>query len=274
MRSANYSVVRYIADPARNEPQNVGIIIWNDERFGLAIDDAALARVVRDNPHLERDGLLYLEGFLRQQLARTVPPFTEDGFLRIVLEQAGFPVSLTQPRETTTVDGDQTGLEETLERLMKRVVRPARRRGGPAGLKTTSMLQRDLKPLIEQQRIARNFPVEARTGVRRSVDFYANSGSNIALDVVNFALSRADDIRDRADQEAFKIWDLLQSPTIETYYVLPVFTEDESMYDAYETARSIVTATGGRTTADVDEARELLVGAASPALFRNVTGTP
>src|SRR5438128_1096878 len=130
MRPANYSVIRYIADPARNEPLNLGIIVWTKEGFAAKIDENAVARVVRENPHLERDALLYVDGFIHQQLARTVPPFTKDGFLRVVAEQAGFPVSFSEPRYTTLSGEGGQALEETLDRLLARIVRPGRRRGG------------------------------------------------------------------------------------------------------------------------------------------------
>ena len=32
MKPAQYAVIRYIADPARNEPLNIGILAWSDEQ--------------------------------------------------------------------------------------------------------------------------------------------------------------------------------------------------------------------------------------------------
>jgi hypothetical protein len=263
MKEAHYSVVRYIADPARNEPYNVGIILWDEKHHAFGVDEGALARVVRDNPHLERDALLYLYGYVRQRVARSVPPFTKEGELRVIAEQTGFPVFFTEPRHTTLSADDKPGFQETLDRLLDRIVRPPRRRGGGSGVREAAELQRELKPLIEEQRIQRNFPLEAPgTKVARSVDFYANHGSHVALDVVNFALSKASDIRDRADREAFKIWDLLKSDQISHFYVLPVLGAHETMKSVNDIALSIVESTGGELVADVDEARELLVSAA------------
>jgi hypothetical protein len=267
--TAQYAVVRYIGDPARNEALNVGIILWNERGFVLDVDEAAAARVVRENPHLARDSLLYLKEYLRQRLSRTVPPFTDEGFLRVIAEQTGFPVLLTQPRTTTLTTGDEGGMRDAMERLINRVVRPARRSGGQPGLKTTAHLQRELKPFIQQQRIQRNVTFEApRTHAPRSVDFYANTGANVALDVVNLTLSKADAIRDRADQEAFKIWELLQSPHVERYYVLGVFAGLDSLREINDIAANILSSTGGKLISDVDEARHILETAATRSVMR------
>lgn len=76
MTPALYAVIRYIPDPARNEALNVGIVAWSEASCRLRIDDEAVARVVRENPHLEREALLYLEASLRDQLS-TDDPFSQ-----------------------------------------------------------------------------------------------------------------------------------------------------------------------------------------------------
>lgn len=264
MTSANYSVVRYIADPARNEALNVGVLVWNDSRFALQIDEGAVSRVIRDNPHLERDALLYLEGYLRQRITRTVPPFTKEGVFRVIAEQSGFPVLLTEPRFASAEGQDEKALSVTLERLLARVVRPPKRRGGGAGNQAAAALHRGLKPLIEDHKISRHYVIEApRTQVPRSVDFYANHGSNVALDILNLALAKADDVRGRADQEAFKVWDLLESEQVTTFYVLPLLRSDESMADTNEVALKILQSTGGSVVTDIEDARHILTTAAA-----------
>jgi hypothetical protein len=263
MTRAQYSVIRYIGDPARNEPLNVGIIVWNETGFALQIDEGAVARVIRENPHLERDALLYLDEYVRQRLARTVPPFTDDGFLRVIAEQSGFPVLLTTPRVTTIAEEGEPGIQSALDQLLGRIVRPARRRGGYGGLRTTTMLQRELKPLIDQGKVERLYTLQAKSGVPRTIDFFANSKSNVGLDVVNFSLAKADDVRDRADQEAFKAWDLLNSDSVNDYYVLGVFPPEPTMSQSTKTVASIITATGAQLARNVDEAREILEAAAT-----------
>jgi hypothetical protein len=262
MREASYAVVRYIADPARSEPLNVGIIIWTEKGWSLRVDEAAVARVVRENPRLERDALLYLDAYLRRELATRVPPFTEEGFLRVIKEQTGFPVLISEPRATMVGGETVSDINAALGQLVSRIVTPRRRSGG-SGLRVVSFLERELRPYVERQAISRHHTfIAPRTGVTRSVDFYANSRANVALDVVNLALVRADEIRLRADAEAFKIWDLLADGDLNEYLVYCEFPPDDKPEGLKQNATKIMESTGGRVTRDLDEAIEVLASAA------------
>ena len=94
------------------------------------------------------------------------------------------------------------------------------------------------------------------------MDFYANSRANVALDVVNLALVRADEIRLRADAEAFKIWDLLADGDLNEYLVYCEFPPDDKPEGLKQNATKIMESTGGRVTRDLDEAIEVLASAA------------
>ena len=130
MTPANYLVIKYNADPARGEEFNVGIIVWTPNGYSVAIDQEAVGRVVRENPHLERDALLFVEPTVRQTLKRTVPPFSSEGVLRVIKEQSGFPIHFTEARHTTLESDSEVGIPASMDRLMNRVVRPRRRTGG------------------------------------------------------------------------------------------------------------------------------------------------
>jgi hypothetical protein len=252
MTYAKYSVIRYIGDPARGEAMNVGIVLWNDAGHIFQTDDAAMARVVRDNPHLERDALRYLDSYLKHRLAQTVPPLDEEGRLRLIATQGGFPVSLTEPRVAHVENEGGDAMAATLESLMARVVRPRRRGGG--GFSVAKAVERELKSLIDRERVIRHYPSAGRTLVPRSVDFYVNSGTNRALDVVNFDLSKADDIRSRADQEAFKIWDLLGGEDVKSYLVLGTFSPSPTLTDVNANALTILQSAGAEVANDVESA--------------------
>src|SRR5438046_2208117 len=128
MKPALYSVIRYIADPARGEALNVGILLWDSHRCHLSIDDAAVARVIRENPCLAPDALEYLASFLGEAF-RTAPP-SEEAFASALWQLSAFPLVLTEPRFTTLAGDKPNDAKTTLERLVKRVVRPRRRQGG------------------------------------------------------------------------------------------------------------------------------------------------
>lgn len=263
MKHAHYSIVRYVADPARNEPVNVGVVLWSNNRFALRVDDLAVARVIRDNPRLERDALLYLAPYLFDRLAKATPPFTAEGFLGVIATESGFPIGFTEPRVAAVRGDSKAELDEAVDRLIGRVVRPRRRPGG-GGLRSVATLERDLKPYLAQEVIVRRHTLlAARTHIPRSVDFYANSGANVALDVLNLDLVKGDDIRMRADAEAYKVWDLLGSPEIKNYYVYCEFSAEDRVADVTHSASSIIESAGAKVLADVDEATSVLAAAAA-----------
>jgi hypothetical protein len=272
MKDANYTVVKYVPDPARNEALNIGIVLWSNNRFALRIADAAVARVIRENPRLERDALLHLKSYLTSLLEQAEPPFTAVGFLKTLETRSTFPVVFSEPR-TAAVTGDRLDeLEVALDRLVSRVVHPKRRGGGAPGLRAVSTLERELRPFLQAEAISRKHTINAgRTGVARSIDFYANSGSNVALDILNLSLVRADDIRLRADAEAYKVWDLLGSgDLVREYHVYCDFSSDAALAETNKNATRIIEAAGGQVTDDLDAARDVLEEAAtrSTQLFR------
>jgi hypothetical protein len=93
------------------------------------------------------------------------------------------------------------------------------------------MLERRLTPLMRREAVTRNhFFERTRTGVERRADFFADSDANVALDVLRLALQRADAIRERADAEAFKIYDVLEADNaIHEYVVFCEFGEDPAL---------------------------------------------
>ena len=90
MKTASYAVIRYVADPGRNEPLNVGVLVWDDAGFNVRIDDDAIARVVRDHPFLPRDGLRSLRPTIEHALDGA-GPFSSDRMVSFFQVQSGFP---------------------------------------------------------------------------------------------------------------------------------------------------------------------------------------
>ena len=254
MSEARYSVIRYMPDPGRGENLNIGILLWEETsaEYRLRFDQRAIDRVVRENPHLERDSLLYIEPMLSEQLSSAVAPAT--GRIKIILdEQGGFPLNLSEPR-FTSVDEDEEGMDTTVERLIKRVVRP-RRRFAPAQRPIDEMARR-LKPLLDDQAISRDYVFGGtKTGVHRSADFFANSGANVALDVVRLALKKADEIRLRADAEANKVFDVLEGESpVRDYVVYCQLNSAREFAGINQDARAIIEDRGARVLTDLGDA--------------------
>jgi len=261
MSEAHYSVIRYIPDPSRGERLNIGILLWDEDSadYRLELDQKAIERVIRENPRLERDSLLYIEPMLSEQLSSAITPVPAR--IKSILDrQTGFPLDITEPRFTTiSTDGD--GLDVTLERLVKRIVRPKRR--GYAHASPTDEMASRLKPLIRAQAVSRAYQVKAKSGLDRHVDFFANSGNNVALDVLQLAITKADDIRERADAKSMKVIDLLDGQRVKDYLVYCQLSDDRQLEGVYGEARTVMEAQGARVLTDPDEAAEVLSNAAA-----------
>jgi hypothetical protein len=271
MSEAQYSVIRYNPDPARGERLNIGILLWEEDSadYRLKIDEEAVKRVIRENPRLELDALLYIEPMLSEQLSSAVTPVTAR-IKTILGKQHGFPLELSDPL-FTKVAADQSvagkeeedGLDATLDKLVHRIVHLKRR--GYAGQHPsprTQMASR-LRPWIKTNAISSGYSLKStRTGVNRYVDFFANSGANVALDVLQLAVTKADEIRQRADAEAFKIYDVRGGGGVNDYLVYCQLADDRQLEAVYSDARTVIEAQGARVLTDPDEAAQALCDAA------------
>lgn len=260
MSEAQYSVIRYVPDPSRGERLNIGILLWDEQSadYRLELDQKAIERVIRENPRLERDSLLYIEPMLAEQLSSAVTPVPAR-IKSILAKQTGFPLDITEARFTTISENDD-GLDVTLERLVKRIVRP-KRRGYPHTSPTDEMATR-LKPLIRTHAVSRAYQVRAKSGLNRHVDFFANSGTNVALDVLQLAITEADEIRKRADAKGMKVIDLLDGANVKDYVVYCQLSDDRQLQDVYGEARTVIEAQGARVMTNPDEAAKALSDAA------------
>jgi hypothetical protein len=263
MSEARYSVIRYIPDPGRGERLNIGILLWDEEsaEYRLEIEQKAIERVIRENPRLASDSLFYIAPMLNEQLSSAVTPTTAR-IKSILGKRTGFPLDISEPR-LTTISADEDGLDMTLDRLVKRIVRP-KRRGGPRHPKPADLVATKLKPLIQSQAVSRGYPLSAtKSGVPRYADFFANSGANVALDVVQLAVTKADEIRLRADAEANKVSDILSGKAgVNDYLVYCQVTDDRQLSNTYGDARTVIEAQGARVLTDLDDAVSAISNAA------------
>lgn len=252
MKSASYAVVRYVPDPGRNEALNVGIVVWDEEEYRVKVDSRAAERIIKQSPWLERDALMYLEPWLHERIGPT-ESFRPERAAAMIEGQSGFPVWFTEPRHTSIDESHAQGIDDALDRLVTRIVRP-RRPGGGSSLDLADELEKRINRWISRNAVARHHVYHgSRTGVRRTVDFYANSGKNVAVDFLKLNLKRAEEIRRRADAEAYKVLDR-DHETIARYIVLCEFSKDRELERTNQTARTIMEAEGAEIFTDVEAA--------------------
>jgi Protein of unknown function (DUF3037) len=260
-QDAYYSLVRYIADLARNEALNVGILLWNDADVKLRLDDEAIARIVRENPYLQTDALRHLEDELIDQL-RVQPGMGAESALSMIDNQRGYLVAFTEPRLATVSDGSGPALDVAMDRLLERIVKPRRRTGGGRTPNPVEQLERQLRPLIRSRQVRTDhFFSKSLSGLPRRVNFFANSTANFALDVVKLTVKRADEISQRADAEAFKISDVLSGNPHVQFMVYCDVSHDPELQPTIDAAEKAIASIGAEVTTDINEARESMAAA-------------
>lgn len=261
MIPGTYSVIRYIADPGRNEALNVGILAWRNGKYQVHINQEAVDRVVSDNPFLAREALAGIEPSLLRELD-TAKLRSDESIQTFLTQQKGFPLSFSEPRFTTLSDETPIAFEETLERLIDRVVRPKRRYSG-GGVSPVEQLTRLLRPLIASHVVKTEHPFEStKTGRTRTVSFFRNSSTNVALDVARLGVKKSDDILFRADAEAFKSEDILERNGIRMV-VYCHFLDDAKLASTQKEARRVIESAGAKTVTSLEEAAKL-VGVGTP----------
>jgi hypothetical protein len=256
---ARYSLIRYVPDAARGEELNIGIVAWTSHHIALDVDQQAIERVLRENPHLAKDALLGLRDRLCAELAASAPDPAQATAAAWLSSQRGYPVVATEDRHTTVAEDNAQALAEAVDRLLARVVRPRRRHSG--SFNPGHALERSLQPLLRSHRVVRHhtFPT-SRSGVARRVDYFANSSANVALDLVKLDVKSTDELLRRADAEAFKVEDIRESNDIDVI-VFCAISHDDAARDANANAEQIIGSVGARVVTSVEAAAGALVGA-------------
>jgi hypothetical protein len=212
---------------------------------------------VKENPRLVRDSLLYVAPLIREGLQGAGP--IDERVTALLEGQRGFPVELSESRFTTVDTAAPEGLDDALDSLVTRIVRP-RRHGGGGGHNPRLEVEKRLRPLLAKGRVeCHHFFKSSGTGTQRAVDFYANSGVNTALDVVRLAIRAADQIQSRADAEAAcKVYDIQRENDIR-FVVYCDFSLDRNLEEANATAQRVIESTGAVVVTDADRAASAII---------------
>jgi hypothetical protein len=259
--SVQYSVVRFNPDPARNELLNVGILIWRGADYLLKIDGRASTRIAKGYPSVPSDELIALDSIVRE---RFVPSgvFDEGQFRNILDRHPGYPVSLTEPRQTHADASAPLLLDRELKSLIERIVAPPKQPSPPDSAPVQA-LTKELKLLIRKRKIRCNHRFDvSRTGVTRTVDFYVNSTGQLAMDAIRLDFSNENRIVEKADAQAFKVEDIINKNNLR-YIVYCKIHEDSAGDGIIADARRIIEGAGAEVLEDLDEAARAMVSAIS-----------
>jgi hypothetical protein len=254
MNAGGYSVIRSIPDPIRGEAFNVGIIAWTDEDWRIALDEDAAQRAINRSPFLAKDAWAYYEPFLRDLLVRD-GKLDRTALEQYVAEPRGETLRLTKPAYVR-VANDPEGLEDRINEIVKRLVRPPH--GGGGGRSPVTEIRSLLRRHIKNNVVQPNYPfLVTRSGVPRTCDFYADSGANVALDALQLGLAKAPAAYERIDAEATRIADVLERNDLK-YVVFCRVPVEEPYAPVADRAQKVLTSVGAQVVTSAEDASAIV----------------
>ena len=258
MNNAHYCVIRYNPDATRNEKWNIGILVWDQCDFRLRLDESAVKRILRENPELPKDSFSSTESTLIHRL-RPSGDFSE-GELRSRLKRfPGYPIDVSEPLVTNLKNMVPDPLEDALNGLLTEIVTVPKRKGTNTGQSLLVGLKRRLRNLIEADKVHENYEFErSQSGVKRRVELFANSTTNVAIDTLKLDLKDRTNL-ERADAEANKIDDIRSANNI-GFIVCCSFSPDPALKALNEDMTRILAKTGAVITTDVEETAKKIIG--------------
>lgn len=133
---SSFSVIRYITDPARNEPINVGIVLQCGERVNIRINREAIRRAITSDPQADESALFRLDSFLSEYIqqqrvaseagtdtAQTINPLNKD-YLRLLAKQSIGKLFFSESQFVDVPSSQSEDIDRTLNMLEARLVRP------------------------------------------------------------------------------------------------------------------------------------------------------
>jgi len=152
-----------------------------------------------------------------------------------------FPFGFSEVRQATLHAGEQLG--DVIQALLERIVEPPRSGRRRAASGEISMLSERLAPLVAAKRVVKSHCfTESRSGVSRQVDYFANSTTNTALDIVKLTAAADRDVRARGDAAAFKLEDIFEANRVSIHVfcaVLPDLDDRPAVADALTSIGSV-----------------------------------
>jgi hypothetical protein len=257
----HYSLLRFVPDPARGEALNVGVVLWTPDEIEVRLDDEALEGLARINPRLDRSGLAGIKLAIAEWM-KSAEGSPEKQVEQLKQNPPFLQLLVTDPRFTRLDLGDDAGIEPTVERLVERLVRP-KKRAVVSGFHPERALETRLRPLLRSKVVERHHPFSlSRSGIAREVDFFVNSGANLAMDTVQLAIRKSDEIMRRADAEAFKVEDIVAKNDV-AFSVFCHFSDAADYATVNKQATKVIESAGASVFDDVEDAAARISGAAS-----------
>jgi hypothetical protein len=193
MKQAQYAIIRYLGDFARNEPVNIGIVAWFEGKATVQFSPQALGRVLHQNPTLPLDAFDGYQDAVGNELVSRWP--ADDSLVHDYLRTYfQLPETVSTPIPALIRDDQSLGdelhhaeLQALTTRMLQRLVDIRRRQPQERHDSPMTQLSKALALLIAEKRVYTNHEITLE--VPRTIDFFLNGGINAGIDVLDLRTS-------------------------------------------------------------------------------------
>ena len=254
MPAGTYAVVRYIPDPARDEPINIGIIATGPAGAAFATDSAALERMRLLDPYVDPDSIAHIQEYLARLMDESVITVSASGVTEVQPWQPEFlqavasrlPERFTLGRSLYIEYADEShdaltaAAKDLADRLVKPATRPARfprDAGAPF-----EQLKRHFRDAIKHGLIRERPALQGATHRVRHPDFSYTASDGTLVVIVTVKLSQRLEhvVSTTADAKAFELYDLMQRRSENPVRAIAVVEQPAEPTEAFaEAVRSI-----------------------------------
>ena len=226
MLAGNYAVLRYIADPARDEPINAGILASGPSGAGFYTDSLALDRMRSVDPSLDPLTLDHVKDYMdraaREPALRVRPGGIEavepwqPGFVDALRGQLPERFTLGRSLFIDYADESREAMDSAGADLVKRLVKPPPRRlafSEPDPGAPFERLKRLLATFIESGSVRERPDIQGFTRRVRHPDFFYRraDGTAVIILTVKMDYQRPWQLSQAVDARAFELLDVKQS---------------------------------------------------------------
>jgi hypothetical protein len=258
MPAGQYAVLRYIPDPARDEPINVGLIANGPAGAVYKTNTEALERVRKTDPFIDRDTLHHLTDHMEQLISGAVQLPSATGWDRVEPWQPEFLAAICrrvperfvvgQARFIDYADESLDAMTTAAAELVGRLVKPVA--GTPVFVRRdpqapAAQLKRHLRALIKSGLIREEPPVQGGLSKRlRHPDFRYElpNGESVIVDTVKLTSTLPWLLSQTADAVAFQLLDIVGDNRRRTHVIAVVDSPEikgEAFTEAVQSLRAV-----------------------------------
>lgn len=238
-----FSLIRWRPDLVRDECRNLGVALVDQEGEWAGVRHVAPSSLPEA---IGQQGIVYDLLVAMEERARGNGALTRTDLEGMSRAFSTYLV-ITEPQPVAVLDGD---FAASLEALWKDYAQPP---GRPVAPKLKAVFAQRFRPLIKSGRLQMDYLLASGSGAPRRVDFFANSGANVAFDALRLSLKQGDEIMRRADAEAFKIEDIRRGSPDVRFVVYCEFSSGTAPPTG-EVVAKVLQSVGAEVTWEVDEA--------------------